>query len=156
MTTRDTSRMTTPSPRDGTSPRASQLEDTLRVASDTFLARVERLQALEERKRELPPAEIVDLAKEIESLTQEILGWAQHQTELAEAAARPDAPEARPIAVIPPRSMARVLEEWRAAERALEAEQPGTLAHETIRADVERLREEYARAYHLHLKADSS
>lgn len=121
-------------------------EEELRVTSDGFLARVERLHALEEQKREVPPAEAAELAKEVEILTREILEWATRQTELAEDAAEHDT-DGKPIAVTPPRALHIVLEEWRAAERALAAEQPGTAAYESARADIERLRDEYARAY---------
>ena len=40
-----------------------------------------------------------------------------------------------------------MLTEWRAAERALQDLEPGTAAWESTRADVDRLRDEYARAY---------
>jgi hypothetical protein len=121
-------------------------DQELRVTSDGFLARVERLQALEEQKREVPPAEAAELAKEVEILTREVLEWAQRQTTLAEDAAAENG-DGQPIAVTPPRALRDVLDEWRAAERAVTSEQPGTAAYESARADVDRLRDEYARAY---------
>jgi hypothetical protein len=122
-------------------------EEELRVASDNFLTRIERLHALEEMKRELPPAETAVVAREVEELTREILGWATRQTKLAENIV--DTGEAAgPIATTPPRALAIVLADWRAAERALAAERPATAAWESARADVDRLRNEYARAYH--------
>jgi hypothetical protein len=102
-------------------------DQELRVTSDGFLARVERLQALEEQKRE-------------------VLEWAARQTTLAKDAAAEDG-DGQPIAVTPPRALRVVLDEWRAAERAVTSEQPGTAAYESARADVDRLRDEYARAY---------
>ena len=120
-------------------------EQELRVTSDSFLALVERLQALEEQKRELPPAEAADIAREVETLTREVLAWAEQQTELAEKAAT--MPNSTPIAITPPRPLHEVLVEWRAAERRLAGEEPGTAAFESARADVDRLRDEYARAY---------
>ena len=125
----------------------TDLESSLRVTSDNFLTRVERLHALEQQKRELPISETVELAEEVETLSREILDWAVRQVELARTAAATNPKDLRPIAIIPPRRMALVLDEWRASERALEALQPGTAAWESARADVERLREEYARAY---------
>jgi hypothetical protein len=123
-------------------------DQELRVTSDSFLARVERLQALEEQKRELPPEEAADLAREVEALTREVLDWAEQQTRLADkAAATPG--DGTPIAVVPPRALHTVLDEWRAAERRLAREQPGTAAFEAARADVDRLRDEYARAYNV-------
>ncbi len=127
---------------------APSSKSSLRVTSDNFLTRVERLHALEEQKRELPVSEIVGIADEVETLTREILDWAVRQAELARAAAEADPNEHRPIAIIPPRRLPLVLAEWRASERALEAQEPGTAAWESARADVNRLREEYARAYH--------
>jgi hypothetical protein len=129
--------------------RARRLTDQeLRLTSDSFLSRVERLQALEEQKRELPPSESADLAHEVEALTREVLEWAERQTKLAEEAAATST-DRQPIAVIPPRSLHTVLEDWRAAERHLANEQPGTAAFESARADVDRLRDEYARAYNM-------
>ena len=130
----------------------SLTDEELRVTSDGFLARVERLHALEEQKREVPPAEAAELAKEVEALTREVLDWAAHQTTLAAAAAEHDE-DGLPIAVTPPRAIHVVLDEWRAAERALESEAPGTAAYESARADVDRLRDEYARAYNARPKS---
>lgn len=121
----------------------------LRLTSDNFLARVERLQALEEQKRELPPAETADIAREVEALTREVLEWAVRQSDLADRAAANESPDAPAIAVIPPRDLHIVLDEWRAAERRLDSEQPGTASFESARADVDRLRDEYARAYRM-------
>ena len=122
-------------------------ERELRLASDNFLTRIERLHALEEQKRELPASAMADMAHEVETLTREVLEWAARQTDLAEMAAALDEGDARPIAIVPPRGLSVILAEWRAAERALQAEEPGTAAYESGRADVDRLRDEYARAY---------
>ena len=121
-------------------------DQELRLTSDSFLARVERLQALEEQKRELPPADSAHLAHEVETLTREVLEWAERQTKLAEEAATTST-DRTPIAIVPPRALHTVLEDWRAAERRLAEEQPGTAGFESARADVDRLRDEYARAY---------
>jgi len=118
----------------------------LRVTSDSFLARVERLQALEEQKRELPPEQAADLAHEVETLTREVLEWAERQSDLADKAAESPG-DGVPIAVMPPRALHTVLDEWRAAERRLANEEPGTAGYESARADIDRLRDEYARAY---------
>jgi hypothetical protein len=123
-------------------------EQELRVTSDSFLARVERLQALEQQKRELPASQAADIAREVEALTREVLEWAERQTDLAERAAESSGSGVS-IAVVPPRALHTVLEEWRAAERRLATEHPGTAGFESARADVDRLRDEYARAYNL-------
>ena len=125
----------------------TELETSLRITSDNFLTRVERLHALEEQKRELPAAEMVAMADEVECLTREILDWAVRQAELARTVASAEAGANRPIAIIPPRPLSIVISEWRASERVLDGQEPGTAAWESARADVERLREEYARAY---------
>jgi hypothetical protein len=46
-----------------------------------------------------------------------------------------------------PREIHLILADWRDAERVLNEQAPGTASWESARADVERLREEYARAY---------
>ncbi len=130
------------------------LEQELRVASDNLLTRVERLHALEERKRALPSDDIADIAAEVEALATEVLEWAGRQRELATAAAADDAQDALPIAIIPPRRLDLVLDDWRAAERRLDTMSPNTADWESARADVERLREEYARAYYEHTRSD--
>src|SRR5262245_39370115 len=119
-------------------------DQELRITSDSFLARIERLQALEEQKRELPPEEAAAMAHEVETLTREVLEWAERQTTLAEKAAA-TGEDGTPIAVVPPRPLHEVLAEWRTAERRLATEKPGTAAFESVRADVDRLRDEYAR-----------
>jgi hypothetical protein len=121
-------------------------DQELRVTSDSFLARVERLQALEEQKRELPPEQASDLAHEVEALTREVLEWAERQSALADKAAETPG-DGVPIAIQPPRALHTVLEEWRAAERRLATEEPNTAGFESARADIDRLRDEYARAY---------
>ena len=121
-------------------------EQELRLTSDTFLAHVERLHALEVQKRELPPAQTAALAREVEALAAEVLDWARRQTSLASRAAA-ESPHGRPIAVTGPRAVAIVLDEWRAAERSLSEAQPGTAAWASISSDVDRLRDEYARAH---------
>lgn len=123
-------------------------DQELRITSDSFLALVERLQALEEQKRELPAEDAADIAREVEELTKEVLAWAERQTDLAEkAAASPSTSTGTPIAVVPPRPLHVVLEDWRSAERRLASERPGTAGFESIRAEIDRLRDEYARAY---------
>ena len=44
-------------------------DQELRLTSDTFLAKIERLQALEDQKRQLAPADMADIAHEVEDLT---------------------------------------------------------------------------------------
>jgi hypothetical protein len=124
-------------------------EFELRTTSDAFLARLSRLHELESIKRELVPGtpEMVRVTREVEALSAEVLDWARRQTELSELAAKRQPSKLRPIAIVPPRDIPTILGEWRDAERSLSAETPGTAAWESVRADVERLRGEYGRAF---------
>ncbi|HET9851254.1 MAG TPA: hypothetical protein VFP56_01955 [Candidatus Limnocylindrales bacterium] len=124
----------------------------LRVASDTFMKRLDRLFELESRKRELPPdePEFVRLAREIEDLSRELLSTSGQQVELAEDVHADvktgDLAANLPIRETPPRRDAvAVLGEWRAAERSLAAAPPGSQEEADARAAVERLRVEYRR-----------
>ena len=131
-----------------------QLEhaSALRQTSDLFMQRLDRLQDLESRKRELAPdeAEFVRLAREIEDLARALLHTGGQQVELAEVvhhqAKRNRVTVDQPIRDTPPRRDAvAVLADWRAAERRLAAAAPGSEDETGARADVERLREEYRR-----------
>jgi hypothetical protein len=124
-------------------------ETELRQASDTFLRRVERLHELEEQKRLAEPGtpEMLRLTRLIEELAAEVLGTASRQTDLAELAAKRQPTRLRPIEDVPPRSIPEILGEWRDAERSLTTAEAGSIEWETHRADVERLRDEYRRAY---------
>ena len=124
-------------------------ETELRLASDTFLKRVERLHELEEQKRAAEPGtpEMLRLTRLVEELAGEVLGTASRQTDLAELAAKRRPGRLRPIEQVPPRAIPEILAEWRDAERALAAADAGSVEWEARRIDVERLRDEYRRAY---------
>ncbi len=132
----------------------AQLENAadLRQASDLFMQRLDRLQELETRKRELPPdePEFVRLAREIEDMARALLYAGGKQVELAESVHRDskenDVANDQPIRDTPPRRDAVIiLAEWRAAERRLAAVDIGSEDEVAARADVDRLREEYRR-----------
>jgi hypothetical protein len=127
-------------------------EQELKLASDAFLARVERLNGLEDRKRSLAPSspDLVATAHEVETLSREIFELAQRQTTLAVKAASGPDEVTTPIASAAPRALHAILDDWRDAERALVSETYGSAAWEGARADVERFRDEYARAYQAH------
>ncbi len=124
-------------------------EFELRTTSDAFLARVERLHRLEERKRTFTPGtpDMVRITREVEKLTAEVHQYARRQTELAELAGKRRASRMRPIVLVPPRDIDQILAEWREAERSVSAATPGTAEWESAIADVERLRNEYGRAH---------
>ncbi|NJD29565.1 MAG: hypothetical protein FIA92_14905 [Chloroflexi bacterium] len=134
-------------------PRELRDPTELRTASDLMLRRLDRLYELERRKREIPPEEpeFQRLAREIEDLARAVLGTSGHQADLANAAAaaakegRTDLVD-RPIRDLPPRrDGARLLAEWRAAERRLRAAPAGSTEEREARVDVDRLRREYGR-----------
>ncbi len=92
----------------------------LRAESDTFVAQLERLGELEDRKRDLPPSDprFLALSVEVEEAARALLADAQGQTELGDAAhlAGVDAP----IASIPANlSAAQIIVSWREEERRL-------------------------------------
>jgi hypothetical protein len=122
-------------------------ESELRVMSDAFLARLDRLHELESEKRLLTPGSdrMVGLAAEIEELVRDVLQVASSQVDLAHKAE--GVPALRPIEAVPPREAPEILADWRAAERRLTSADPGTADEEAARADIERLRHEYSRAF---------
>ena len=122
-------------------------ESELRVTSDAFLARLDRLHELEAEKRLLTPGSdrMVALAAEVEELVRDVLDVASSQLDLAHKAE--GVPALRPIEAIPPRDAPEILADWRAAERRLNSAQPGSADEDTARADIERLRAEYSRAF---------
>jgi hypothetical protein len=124
-------------------------EAELRTTSDSFLSRLSKLGELESLKRTLTPGtpEMIRVSLEVENLSREVLRVAMRQSELAEAARKQDSATVRPIAVIPPRDMTVILADWREAERGLGGATPGTAEWEAALADVERLRDEYRRAF---------
>ncbi len=130
-------------------PRATDL----RAASDLLLQRMDRLYELEQRKRELSPAqpEFMRIAREVEDVARTVLGATGLQVELAgevAAAAKRGSPAAQePIRNVPPnvRDAMSILAEWRDAERRLAAAPLGSDEERIAGADVARLREEYRR-----------
>jgi hypothetical protein len=127
-------------------------ESELRTASDTFLAQLERLHALENEKRLLTPGSerMIALAAEIEAIAGEVLGVAGVQHRRAEEAAH--VPGLRPIEAIPPRDAYQVLADWRAAERRLYESAPASVEEALAQADIDRLRDEYRRTFEQRLE----
>lgn len=128
-------------------------ETTLRTASDAFLARLDRLHALEVEKRLLTPGTdpMVALAAEIEELVKAVLSVATTQHALADRADPSDG--LRPIEAVPPREAAEILADWRAAERRLTSAEPGSAERDAALADIDRLRQEYSRAFEQRTRA---
>ena len=117
----------------------------IRHTSDALLAQLSQLEELERTKRELEPGSPAQLrlTRRVESLARKVLNTAGQQTDLVEAIAE-TTDGTGPLVTREPHV---VLAEWRDAERSLEAAMTGTAEWESAHADVERLRQEYRRAF---------
>jgi hypothetical protein len=120
---------------------------SLRRTSDALLASLSELEELEQKKRSLPVGSKAQLrvSQQVETLARKVLREAGTQTELVESIAESEEGPAQNATA--PREPHLILAEWRAAERTLEAEEPGTPAWEKARAEVDQLRTEYGRAF---------
>jgi hypothetical protein len=131
----------------------SETGSRLRATSDTLLADLERLEALERDKRQLEPDDprLPELAAAVEDVARRLLGRSVDQRQLAAVAHRlasegaPGAPTA-PIEETPRESHV-ILADWRDAERRLADASPGTPEALAAEADIERYRDEYRDAH---------
>jgi hypothetical protein len=127
-----------------------KIETELRSASDALLAALAQLEELELQKRDLKPGsrKFVALARQIQSLSDELLAASRSETVLADRVADrldrgQEAPQ-RSIAEMPPeRDLGMILSEWRDAERRLAAARPDSAEAKSAREDADRLRHEY-------------
>jgi hypothetical protein len=125
----------------------------LREASDALLRDLEALSVLEEEKREVTPGDprLIDLAAQIEAIAARVLITSARQHELTEQIqeAAENGSASAPIASIDdtPRAISAILNEWRDAERRLEAASPGTAEAREAEVIVERLRDEYRKSH---------
>jgi DNA-binding HxlR family transcriptional regulator len=125
----------------------------LRETSDALLRDLDVLVAIEEEKRSLEPGDqrLVELAGRIEEIAQRILSGSVRQHQLTQVvnaqveAGSANAPETSIEET--PRPIQAVLAEWREAERRHVAAEPGSGEAAEAEALVNRLREEYRRAY---------
>jgi hypothetical protein len=130
------------------------LERDLRATSNAFLHELGRLHDLEVKKRQIEPGteEFSAIAREVETLANELMNVSAQQTELALKAEvhGPDGDgtlDLSPIeSVAPIRQVHEVLADWRDAERRLQDAEQASPDFISIRAEVVRLREEYRRA----------
>jgi hypothetical protein len=135
----------------------------LRATSDALLVALDELRELEGQKRKLRPGtpKFAELAKQIETLAEEVLRNSETEERLAQRSVelvedgRGDV-AAQPIeAMAAPRDVHLILGEWRDAERRLAAETPGSQAWERATVDAERLRAEYRHAHEDALRSAS-
>ena len=128
------------------------LEQDLRYTSDEMLRMLERLRALEMRKRKMTPGtdEFKKLAEEVERLANSVFDHSRDQDRIAADAVelrRHNVIESPPIDEIPPvRELHLILAEWRDAERRAAEAVPGSAQASDAEGDVQRLRLEYRRA----------
>ncbi|HEX7347870.1 MAG TPA: hypothetical protein VF253_13860 [Candidatus Limnocylindrales bacterium] len=117
----------------------------LRHTADALLAQLSELEELERTKVALEPGSRaqVRLSRRVESLAKKVLNIAGQQTDLVETIAEMTDETGGHLT----REPHVILAEWRVAERTMEGEPPGSPSWEAARADVDRLRGEYRRAF---------
>jgi hypothetical protein len=128
-----------------------ELESALRPISDQLLRELDELAAVESEKRTLHPGDdrTVALAARARELAQRVLAASVVEEQVARTANEVIAEPAPTTAQVPeerPRQLYQILDEWREAERAIEAA-PTAEAGETRRARAHALRDEYQRAF---------
>jgi hypothetical protein len=139
-------------PTDRDSGPTDPIQTDIRAISDTFLAQLERLQALEDRKRVTPVDDpsFPALAEEVEATTRALLERAAAQNAAAQEIHEVAVEEGTTgtIVEIPPDlSAARILALWREAERELAAETPGSPRARDVERRSAAYRIAYQRAY---------
>lgn len=117
----------------------------LRHTADALLAQLSELEELERTKVALQPGSRaqVRLSRRVESLARKVLNIAGQQTDIVETIADMADETSGHLT----REPHVILAEWRVAERAMGGEPPGSATWERARADVDRLRAEYRRAF---------
>ncbi|HEY2917068.1 MAG TPA: hypothetical protein VGI98_07640 [Candidatus Limnocylindrales bacterium] len=150
-------------PEAGQTPDGAQVAADLRSASDLLLRQIDRLYELESRKRELKPEdpEFVRLAREVQDVAARALVSSGDEERLADQVARlaksgDPAVLDQAIEDVPPgpREAMLILADWRAAERRLAAAAADSDEEREARAEVDRLRGEYAET--ISLRGDGS
>ena len=140
----------TPATPDHATPDAAQSD--LRAISDSFLAQIERLTALEELKRETPvddPA-FPRLAQEVEEMTRALLARATSQNLVARevhADAVSDGGTTTIEEIPAGTPVARILALWREVERELADAEPGSPRARELERRSAAFRTAYQRAY---------
>ncbi len=121
----------------------------LNGTSETLLEHLELLQQLEEGRRGLDAADprVQTLAAEVRALSASVLEMSMRQRTLGERLAVADPAQAPSIEDAPPRELSLILSDWRDAERRWRTAPAGSLDGKVARADVDRFRDEYARAH---------
>jgi hypothetical protein len=133
---------------------ADRTRDVLRGASDGLLIAIREVDARERMKRGVAPSDpqFRVLAREVRQAAETLLYLAtQEESKAEETAAANVAAELPTInASTPPPDLARILDEWRAVERQLEAAEPASGESEQLMRQFEELRTRYADALEAH------
>jgi hypothetical protein len=121
----------------------------LNGTSQTLLEHLELLQRLEEDMRGLDATDprVRALAAQVRVLSASVLDMSMRQRTLGEWLAAADPAQAPAVEDAPPRELALILGDWRDAERRWRMASVGSLDAKVARADVDRFRDEYARAH---------
>jgi hypothetical protein len=130
-----------------------ETSQALRETSDALMRDLEVLATLEEEKRTLEPGNprLVELAGRIEEIANRVLAGSVREHQLTQAgnvqiaAGSGAAPGASIEATVRP--AAKILAEWREAERRTAAADPGSAEAAEAQALARALRVEYQRAY---------
>jgi hypothetical protein len=128
-----------------------ELESALRPISDQLLRELDELAAIESEKRTLDPGDgrTVALAVRARELAQRVLAASVVEEQVARTANEVTAEPAPPTTQITegrPRQLYQILDEWREAERAVDAA-TSAADRQTRRARAHALRDEYQRAF---------
>jgi predicted nucleic acid-binding Zn-ribbon protein len=130
---------------------AGEIEEHLRGASDAILLLLTELGQLEQYKRHIPPGEdrFDEVARSVRAVAQSLAEFTEHQEAWAGIATA----DRHDLATIEQsanaKSLAAILERWRAVERQLDNLQPGTPEAISMFAEFERIRAEYMTAFRM-------
>jgi len=129
---------------------ATPIQDALRGASDGLLLAIREVEARERMKRGVPPADpgFAPLAREVRIAAEAVLVLArQEEARADETSGHRSATGLPTINASPsPADLARILADWRAVERRLEAAEPASREAQGLMQQFEALRDQYAKA----------
>ena len=124
--------------------------EMLRATSDQLMIAIAETDALERRKRGMPPSDpaFADLARDVRLAAEAALAFARQEELTARTTSgRPDAVALPPIEhVSPAKELAGILEAWRAVEHRLMGATAGTPEADDLMGQFEELRQRYAEA----------